>query len=88
MEYVVLKNERVAESCYRMALDLSKVHALPLPGQFYSIRCNGKTDPLLRRPFSVHRLTREKGVPRLQILYRVIGKGTEWLASGRPLRNP
>ncbi|MGE5840279.1 MAG: FAD-binding oxidoreductase, partial [Deltaproteobacteria bacterium] len=81
MDYLILKNERVVENCYRLALDLSGHHNLPIPGQFYSIRCNGKTHPLLRRPFSMHRLTRENGVLCLQILYRVIGRGTEWLSS-------
>lgn len=81
MEYLVLRNERVAEDCYRLTLDCSKDHHSPIPGQFYNIRCNGKTDPLLRRPFSVHRLTEDSGVPCLQVLYRVIGRGTEWLSS-------
>mgnify|MGYP001032687982 FL=1 len=81
MEYVVLSNERVAENCYRITLDLSGDRYPPLPGQFYNVRCNGKTDLLLRRPFSLHRLTKENGVLCLQILYRVLGKGTQWLSS-------
>ena len=81
MEHLVLRNERVGENCYRLSLELPKDPPPPVPGQFYNIRCNGKMDPLLRRPFSVHRLTEESGIPCLQILYRVIGKGTEWLSS-------
>jgi dihydroorotate dehydrogenase electron transfer subunit len=81
MEYFVGKNERVAESCYRLTLDFSKDRHPPVPGQFYNIRCTDNRDALLRRPFSVHRLTNENGLPCLQILYRVIGKGTEWLSS-------
>ena len=81
MDLVILKNEKVAETCYRLTLDLSKALCPPIPGQFYSIRCTDTKDPLLRRPFSVHRLVEENGVLRLQILYRVIGKGTEWLSA-------
>jgi hypothetical protein len=81
MEYVVLKNEQVAENCYRLSLDISRDNHRPIPGQFYNIRCNGKTDPLLRRPFSMHRFTQENGVPCVQILYRVLGKGTERLSA-------
>jgi dihydroorotate dehydrogenase electron transfer subunit len=81
MESLVLKNERVGENCYRLTLDFSKDRHPPIPGQFYNIRCTGRTDPLLRRPFSMHRLTKENGIPCFQILYRVIGKGTEWLSS-------
>ena len=80
MEYLVLRNESVAENGYRLALDLSKDHHRPIPGQFYNIRCSDRMDPLLRRPFSMHRLTKENGILCLQILYRVIGKGTEWLS--------
>ena len=80
MGYLVLNNERIAENCHRLALEISKDHLPPIPGQFYNIRCNGKTDPLLRRPFSMHRLTREDGILCLQILYRLVGKGTEWLS--------
>ena len=81
MEYLVTKNERVGENCYRLTLDFSKDRHPPIPGQFYNIRCTGRMDPLLRRPFSMHRLTKENGIPCFQILYRVIGKGTDWLSS-------
>jgi len=81
MEYRVIKNERIADTCCRLSVDMPKDHPLPVPGQFYTIRCNGKTDPLLRRPFSMHRLTIKDGIPTLQILYRVLGKGTEWLSA-------
>jgi len=80
MEHLVLRNERVAENGYRLALDLSQDPHRPIPGQFYNIRCSERMDPLLRRPFSMHRLTKENGILCLQILYRVIGKGTEWLS--------
>jgi dihydroorotate dehydrogenase electron transfer subunit len=81
MEYTVTKNEEVGKKCYRLTLDFPKDHHPPMPGQFYNIRCADNRDPMLRRPFSMHRLTKENGIPCLQILYRVIGKGTEWLSS-------
>jgi dihydroorotate dehydrogenase electron transfer subunit len=81
MEYLILKNERLAENCYRLTLDFSSDRHLPIPGQFYNIRCTDTMDPLLRRPFSMHRLANENGIRCLQILYRLIGKGTEWLAT-------
>jgi dihydroorotate dehydrogenase electron transfer subunit len=81
MEYSVIKNEKVIEKCFRLTLDFSKDDHPPIPGQFYNIRCTDHNDPVLRRPFSVHRLTREDGFPCLQILYRVIGRGTEWLSA-------
>lgn len=84
MDTVILKNEKVAETCYRLTLDISKDFHPPIPGQFYNIRCTDTKDPLLRRPFSMHRLVEENGLLCLQILYRVIGKGTEWLSTRKP----
>jgi dihydroorotate dehydrogenase electron transfer subunit len=81
MEYSVIKNEKVIEKCFRLTLDFSRDHHPPIPGQFYNIRCTDHNDPMLRRPFSVHRLTKEDGILCLQILYRVIGRGTEWLSA-------
>ena len=53
------------------------------PGQFCMLE-TGETssmDPLLKRPFSVHRVL-EKG--RIVFLYRVVGKGTGLLSGKRP----
>lgn len=46
------------------------------PGQFVHIRCGESPFPLLRRPFSIHRVGREK----VEILYRVVGWGTRLLS--------
>ena len=45
-------------------------------GQFLHIRCGGSTNPLLRRPISIHR----KGADYAEILYNVVGKGTDILS--------
>ena len=56
-------------------------------GQFVMAEVGNGCDPLLRRPFAVHRLCREKGtgvVSRppscIEILYRTVGRGTALLA--------
>ena len=82
MVYPILENENISPGFYRMVLDISTDSSLPVPGQFYNLRCGETKDPLLRRPFSVHRVSKENGSVRLEILYRVVGKGTAWL-SGR-----
>ena len=51
------------------------------PGQFAMVRAGEGTDPLLRRPFSIHRLDRATG--RFEFLIRVAGKGTRLLAGVR-----
>jgi dihydroorotate dehydrogenase electron transfer subunit len=61
--YLVLKNP---SSAFKQAA----------PGQFLEIKVSNNYQPLLRRPFSVHRL--EKGA--LKILYKVVGQGTRLLS--------
>lgn len=48
------------------------------PGQFVHIRCGEGTDPLLRRPISIHAVDRRDGLVR--VLFRVVGRGTALLA--------
>lgn len=75
IEAKVLDCEKVTASLY-----LLTVSGLPsaLPGQFFMFRCQGGA--FLRRPLAVHR--QEMGLTRF--LFRVLGKGTKWLASRSP----
>ncbi len=49
------------------------------PGQFVHLRCLDSAEPLLRRPFSFHRLHRHS----FELLYKVVGRGTKILAKKR-----
>ncbi|WP_347487977.1 dihydroorotate dehydrogenase electron transfer subunit [Desulfoscipio sp. XC116] len=49
-----------------------------MPGQFLHIRCGEGSDPLLRRPISIHAVDRQTG--RVKIMFQVVGKGTSRLA--------
>jgi len=80
MEYPILENQRVSGNYFLLRLDVTGTAKLPMPGQFYNVRCGETRDPLLRRPFSMHRLVRGRGSVHLEILYQVTGKGTEWLS--------
>ena len=50
------------------------------PGRFFEITCRHESafDPLLRRPFSVYRVDRERGT--LVFLVRPFGRGSGWMA--------
>jgi dihydroorotate dehydrogenase electron transfer subunit len=50
------------------------------PGQFVNVRVEDGTDPLLRRPFSIHRTDGEG----IDIIFNVIGRGTGSLRRKRP----
>ena len=73
----VLSNIRLGPGYYRLRLSCHRQYACALPGQFVMIRFIEQIDPLLPRPFSIHRLIKkEDGMIGLEILYKVVGKGT------------
>ncbi len=84
MDLFIEEIERVARGISRIVFALPQGAVLPRPGQFYSIRCGGSTSPLLRRPFSVHRICRESQGARLELLVRAVGPATDWLCSRAP----
>ncbi|GAB4271736.1 MULTISPECIES: dihydroorotate dehydrogenase electron transfer subunit [Deferrisoma] len=49
------------------------------PGQFVMLQVGEGIDPLLRRPFSIHRLDPHAG-GEFEVLFRVVGKGTRMLS--------
>lgn len=51
-----------------------KIAAAARPGQFIMLKVSESYDPLLRRPFSIMELDKEKG--EIMILFKVIGLGT------------
>ncbi len=72
----VVANERLAEGVGLVTLHAPRAAAGVLPGQFVHVRISRGTDFILRRPFSVHRVSGE----RIEILYQVLGVGTRALA--------
>ena len=55
------------------------------PGQFVMVRPPLVVDPLLPRAFSIYRISQgEEGAPMVEILYKVLGKGTQYLAQMDP----
>lgn len=80
MRAEVVANQETSPSYYRMGLACSELKAEYEPGQFFMLRIGQGYEPLLRRPFSIYWM--EEGY--LEILYRVVGRGTELLAFQRP----
>ncbi len=56
------------------------------PGQFLHIRIENSSDPLLRRPLSIHDVvfSKKKSAFFIKVLYEVVGKGTALLAEKKP----
>jgi dihydroorotate dehydrogenase electron transfer subunit len=81
----VLSNTPVGPGYYRIRVSCHRNYASAVPGQFVMLRMIPRIDALLPRPFSIHRLTRQDGlVTGLELLFKVVGKGTQALA----LKNP
>jgi dihydroorotate dehydrogenase electron transfer subunit len=89
----ILYNDRVAGGYFRLGLACRFPEAKP--GQFVMLRVSDGLDPLLRRPFGIYRTLGTfgralgaKGSPSkmkgIELLYRVVGKGTAILSGRRP----
>ena len=80
----IISREQVAEDTYRFTVKAPGIASTSRPGQFVMVRTGEGLDPLLRRPFSIHQVA-DGGL--VQILFKVIGKGTQALAGMEPGRN-
>lgn len=80
----ILWNRHVLPGYFRMGLACDTGYDTANPGQFVMVRVGNEVLPLLRRPFSLLGLIREKGlVSGIEILYKVVGIGTEQLSRCR-----
>jgi dihydroorotate dehydrogenase electron transfer subunit len=75
----VVSNDRLAEGVGILTLHAPRIAASVRPGQFVHLRVAPGSDPILRRPFSVHRARGET----VEILFQVLGRGTRLLADAR-----
>ncbi|MCK4463948.1 MAG: hypothetical protein KAU58_06520, partial [Candidatus Omnitrophica bacterium] len=80
MEQFIAKistNKRIAPDHYILSFKMPRKAKKVKPGQFFNIRVSDSYEPLLRRPFSVHKI----GKDRIEILYKVVGKATQILST-------
>ncbi|MBC2695234.1 MAG: dihydroorotate dehydrogenase electron transfer subunit [Desulfobacteraceae bacterium] len=76
----VLWNKKLAPFYYRIGFKSNK-YSSAKPGQFIMLRFADQINPLLRRPFSIHRLiSRDGNIVGLEALYKVVGKCTKKLS--------
>ena len=81
-EAEILEQQCVAAGTYRLRLASPRIVAHGRAGQFVLVRVAAGSDPLLRRPFSFHRLFPSEDA--VEILYKVVGRGTLLLSRCRP----
>jgi len=78
-KFKILSNKKVRGDYFKMAVCAPGIAQKAGPGQFVHLRCQNSVEPLLRRPFSFHHLSRNN----FEILYKVVGRGTNLLAKRR-----
>ncbi len=74
----ILEARELAPRIYRMRLQNPILARNARPGQFINIKITSETNPLWRRPFSIHQINSDEGWA--DILFKVIGKGTTLLS--------
>jgi len=77
----LVSNEQVARDVYHLEFHSEPISRAAHPGQFVHIRTSPESDPLLRRPFSIHDVDQQSA--RVEILFQLVGAGTRILASKR-----
>ena len=75
----VLEQRPRGPGVFALEMELDEAAPRAAAGQFVMVRCGEGADPLLRRAFSIHDLFAD----RLVLLYKVVGRGTRWLAARR-----
>ena len=85
---MIISNVEVSPGYWRMRMTAPQEFASASPGQFVMVRVNGAIDPLLRRPFGIFDIgaytpahSGAAAQPYLEMLYRVVGKGTAMLSA-------
>ncbi|MFO7859659.1 MAG: dihydroorotate dehydrogenase electron transfer subunit [Desulfosalsimonas sp.] len=75
------ENKRISGSYFRLRAACGVHYAKAAAGQFVTLRLLDQTEPLLRRPFSIHQVNiGSNGIPEIEILYRVVGGFTSKLS--------
>jgi dihydroorotate dehydrogenase electron transfer subunit len=77
----ILFNKPVSGELYHLGLLCPDIAAKIQSGQFLMVRIQDRLDLLLRRPFAVHRLYPNDPPGSFEILYKVVGRGTQLLTS-------
>ena len=78
----ILFNKHLGNLYHELSISSDYMSRVSMPGQFIHIRCSDGNIPLLRRPFSIHNVSKEKRT--FEILYEVLGEGTEFLSRKNP----
>ncbi|MFQ5900083.1 MAG: dihydroorotate dehydrogenase electron transfer subunit [Thermodesulfobacteriota bacterium] len=77
----VIYNKQISSSYYKIGLLCNELPVLSSPGQFVMVKVSPQADPFLGRPFSIYSTMKDR--QGIEILYKVVGKGTTILSDKR-----
>jgi len=81
----VLENKKITLDFFHLKLKVPRSFAMAKPGQFLHVRISSTMlDPLMRRPLSLYRVHRQGKDWVAEVLYRVVGHGTQLLSCVQP----
>lgn len=78
---IVTRVEQLSDENFRISFTAPQIAKDARPGQFVMVRSSHGSDPLLRRPFSVHQTLDDKTV---QIYFKNVGRGTHLMSQFSP----
>lgn len=78
----IFENAPVRAGSMRMVLDAPEIARASKPGQFVMLKAWEGMEPFLPRPLSIHSADAAAG--RLEMLYKVVGRGTKIMQSLEP----
>ncbi len=78
-KFPVVSNKKLCPRFFCLSLDAKNILDKIQPGQFIHIKVSDGLEPFLRRPFSVYRAKKY-----VEILYEVVGLGTQALSLKKP----
>ncbi len=81
LQAIILSNQFIAPGFKKLAMECPDIASQARPGQFVMVKVASGYDPLLRRPFGIHRRLNSG---RIEILYQIVGRGTALLADMQP----
>jgi dihydroorotate dehydrogenase electron transfer subunit len=74
----IIANLEGAAGHYRMEVEAPFVAERGLPGQFVMVKVSDGLAPILRRPFGIYTINKDRG--SFEMIYRVVGEGTRLLS--------
>jgi len=72
----IASHKKLKNNYWHLEFESGLIAKSACPGQFVEVKVSDETDPLLRRPISIHSVSKTK----VRIIYEVIGPGTQILS--------